>query len=115
MPIPPRLDRVLYDEVAEDLRMFYRTTGRRRLAEVEDRLAYLDKFFRGRRAGSIGSALVTEYVVHRQQHISRFARGPSNRTINIELSLLKRMLRLAYKNGKLLRVPPIDLLREAPA
>jgi hypothetical protein len=25
------------------------------------------------------------------------------------------MLRLAYKNGRLLRVPPIDLLREAPA
>lgn len=27
-PIPPRLDRVLYDELAGDLRTYYRTTGR---------------------------------------------------------------------------------------
>ena len=114
-PIPPRLDRISYDELAEDLRTFYRTTGRRRLAEVEDRLTYLDTFFRGRRAVSIGPALITEYVAHRQQDMTRFERPPSNRTINIELSLLKRMLRLASRNGKLLRVPPVDLLREAPA
>jgi integrase len=63
---------------------------------------------------SIGPALVTDYVACRQQDRTRFQRPPSNRTINIELALLKRMLRLAYKNGKLLRVPPIDLLRESP-
>ncbi len=114
-PIPPRLDRISYDELADDLRTFYRTIGRRRLSEVEDRLTYLDTFFRGRRAVSIGPALVTEYVDRRQQEMTRFERPPSNRTINIELSLLKRMLRLASRNVKLLRVPPIDLLREAPA
>src|SRR5215475_629396 len=38
-PIPPRVDRVLYDELAADLRTFYRTTGRwKNLADVEDRL-----------------------------------------------------------------------------
>jgi hypothetical protein len=36
-PIPPRLDRILFDELATDLRTFYQTTGRRRLDEVEDR------------------------------------------------------------------------------
>ena len=87
---------------------------RRRLAEVEGRLTYLDTFFRGRRAVSIGPALVTEYVAGRQQEMTRFERPPSNRTINIELSLLKRMLRFASRNAKLLRVPPTDLLREAP-
>lgn len=112
-PIAPRLDRIKYDELGEDLRNFYRTTGRRRLPEVEDRLTYLDKFFRGRRAVSLGASLVTEYVALRQRHRTRLGRPPSNRTINIELSLLKRMLRLAYKNEKLLRVPPVELLREA--
>jgi len=56
-----------------------------------------------------------EYVAARQAQSTRFGNPPSNRTINIELSLLKRMLRLAYRNGKLLRVPPIDMLVEAPA
>jgi hypothetical protein len=113
-PVPPRLDKILYDELAEDLRTFYQTTGKRRLAEVDDRLTYINKFFRGRRAASIGPALVTEYAARRQEDKTRFKTVPSNRTINIELSILKLMLRLAYKNGKLLRVPPIDLLREAP-
>lgn len=38
----------------------------------------------------------------------------SNRTINIELALLKRMFRLAYKHEKVIRVPPIEMLKEAP-
>ncbi|OGL18222.1 MAG: hypothetical protein A3K12_09480 [Candidatus Rokubacteria bacterium RIFCSPLOWO2_12_FULL_71_19] len=114
-PIPPRLDRIPDDELARDLRQFYGTTGRRRLAGVEDRLAYLDRFFRGRRAASIGPALITQYVAERQQQKTRFKAPPANRTINIELSLLKRMLRLAYKHGKLLRVPPFDMLKDAPA
>ena len=107
-PIAPRLDRILYDELAGDLRQDYRTTGRRHLDEVEQRLAHLDKFFRGRRAANIGPTFVTTYVAQRQE------RGVSNRTINIELSLLKRMLRLAHENGKLLRVPPVKMLKEAP-
>src|SRR5262245_21434973 len=42
-PIPPRLDRIRYDELAEDLRTFYKTTGRwKNLDDVEDRLAHLD-------------------------------------------------------------------------
>jgi hypothetical protein len=60
-PIPPCLDRIFYDELADDLVAFYRTTGRRRLEEVEDRLVYLNAFFRGRRAVSIGPALVTVF------------------------------------------------------
>ena len=114
-PIPPRLDRITYDEVSADLRTFYQTTGQGRLSEVEARLAYLDRFFRGRRAAAIGPALITEYVAARQGQRTRFATPPANRTINIELALLKRMLRLAARNGKLVRVPPIDMLKDAPA
>jgi integrase len=114
-PIAPRLDRIRYDELSEDLRQFYRTTGKRRLGEVEDRLVYLDRFFGGRRAASIGPAMITEYVAARQAQKTPAGTPPANRTINIELALLKRMLRLAYKQEKLLRVPPIEMLKDAPA
>ncbi len=107
-PFAPRLDRILYDELAKDLCLHYETTGRRHLDEVKHRLAHLDKFFRGGRATNVGPTQVTAYVAQRQ------GQGVSNRTVNIELALLKRMFRLAHENGKLLRVPPIRMLKEAP-
>jgi integrase len=113
-PIPPRMDRVLYEELAGDLREHYRTTGRRRLDEVEDRLTYLDRFFARHRAANIGPALITTYVAQRQAAQTQFHRPPSNRTINIELALLKRLFRLGVKQGKVARVPPIEMLKEAP-
>ena len=106
-PIPSRLDRILYDELAKDLCLHYETTGRRHLDEVKHRLAHLDKFFRGGRATDVGPTQVTTYVAQRQ------GQGVSNRTINIKLALLKRMFRLAHENGKLLRVPRIKMLKEA--
>ena len=38
----------------------------------------------------------------------------ANGTINRELTVLGRMLRLAYENGKLVRMPVIRKLSEAP-
>jgi integrase len=126
-PLPPRLDRIRYDELAQDLRRFYTTTGNRELGEAEDRLAHLDRFFSGRRAIAIGSSLIREYVEKRQGETTHLVaerredgtvvrRPTSNRTINLELALLKRMLRLAAhaEPPKLLRVPRIEMLKEAP-
>jgi hypothetical protein len=70
-------------------------------------LAHLDAFFAGRRVASIGGADVTAYVAARQ------AEGIANGTINRELAVLGRMLRLAYENAKLLRIPVIRKLKEA--
>jgi integrase len=86
-PVAPRLDRILYEEVAKDLREHYRTTGKRDLEEAGYRLAHL-------------------YVAQRQ------AEEAENGTINRELAVLNRMLRLAYENGKLLRMPIIRILKE---
>lgn len=57
---------------------------------------------------SIGPADATEYVLERQ------AEGVANGTINRELSMLGTMLRRAYRNNKLARLPVIDKLKEAP-
>jgi hypothetical protein len=58
-PILPRANRIRYDEVAEDLRRHYQTTGARDLDEADFRLTHLRAFFSGRRIAGIGPADVT--------------------------------------------------------
>jgi len=106
-PVIPRLNRIVYEEAAADLRTHYQTTGERDLKEAEGRLAHLDAFFRTKRIAAIGPADVTRYIAARQ------AEGASNGTINRDLAVLGRMLKLAYENGKLMRLPLIQKLKEA--
>ena len=105
-PILPRVDRVRYDEIAADLRRYYRTTGKRRIKEAETRLRHLDKFFAGYRVAAISPSAISSYVESRQK------KKAANATINRDLATLRRMLRLAYKHGKLLRLPVFEMLKE---
>lgn len=105
-PILPRVDRIRYDEIAADLRRYYRTTGRRRIKEAETRLRRLDKFFAGYRVAAIAPSTISAFVESRQKQKA------ANATINRELATLRRMLRLAYKEGKLLRLPVFEMLKE---
>jgi integrase len=107
-PIPPRTERIFYEEIAKDLRQHYTATGRRNVDEAGYRLKHLDPFFANTRASAITTSRITEYVVARQ------AEGAANGTINRELATLSRMLRLAYRNEKLQRLPVIERLDEAP-
>jgi integrase len=106
-PLLPRVDRIRYEEAAADLRQHYRVTGERNLEEAEYRLARLDAFFAHRRLASIGPADATAYAAQRQ------GEQVANGTINRELAVLSRMLRLAYDNNKLLRLPRLRHLEEA--
>jgi integrase len=106
-PVPPRVDKVTYDELAADLRRHYRTTGRRDLTEAEKRLRPLDAHFGGWLAAAITPAEITRYVEIRQA--VRLANG----TINRELSILGTLFRLGDEHEKVLRVPRIRLLKEA--
>jgi integrase len=106
-PIMPRLDRIPYAEVAQDLRQHYASSGDRDLDEAGWRLAHLDRFFQHTRVAAIGPADITRYTVERQKAEA------SNGTINRELAVLGRMLRLAYENGKLARLPLLRKLKEA--
>ncbi len=105
-PILPRTDRIQYREIANDLRQYYQTTGCRDLTEAEKRLKHL-AFFEGYRVSAIGPAETMQYIARRQEE------GAANGTINRELAMLGRMFRLAYENGKLLRLPVIRKLKEA--
>ncbi len=107
-PILPRADRIRYEEAAQDLRTHYQVTGTRNLEEAEARLTHLDVFFGPYRLARIGPADAMAYVEKRQKEAA------SNGTINRELAILGRMLRLAYENGKLLRLPVLRQLKENP-
>jgi integrase len=108
-PIPRRMDQILYDELAADLRLHYSTTGSRDLEEADGRFAHLQRFFAGRRAATIGQSAATAYAAHRQ------AQGAANGTINRELAILVRLLRLGYttKPQKVAQPPAISMLKEA--
>ena len=104
-PVLPRVDRIRYEELAADLRRYYQTTGKRRMKEAETRLRRLDKFFVGYRVAAISPSTISAFVESRQKE------NAANATINRELATLRRMLRLAYKGGKLLRLPVFEMLK----
>ncbi len=104
-----RVDKVRWEEAAADLRTFYETTGKRNLREYRYRVAHLTAFFTGRRIASIKPADVTKYIQSRQQE------GAANGTITRELGTLGKLLRLAYENDKLMRLPIIRKPEGAPA
>ena len=60
-------------------------------------------------AASIGPADSTAYTVARR------AQGASSSTIRKELALLGKLLRVAYANGKLTRLPVLEKPQEGPA
>jgi integrase len=104
--ILPRVDRIRYEEIAQNLRQHYAATGARDVEEAGARLKHLDLFFTQRRVAAINQAEATDYTLKRQ------GEGAANGTINRELAVLGRMLKLAYENGKLLRLPVIRKLKE---
>ncbi len=69
-------------------------------------MKHLDRFFAGRCIAGIGQPEVNRYVSARREE------GAVNSTIRRELSTLTRMLRIAYKNGKLLRLPLVEKPKE---
>jgi integrase len=122
----PRADRVTFGELAEDLIRDYETARRRTLKDALIRLKlHLAPFFHctvetpplpsrlkfvgGVRAAGIRNDDAQRYILLRR------TQGASDGTTIQELALLRRMLHLGVKNGKLYRAPSIELPKEPPA
>ena len=106
-PILPKVTRICVEELLDDLRADYRTTGRRTLREADTRLVPLKQFFTGYRASSVTGDVLTDYIQQRQEATV------ANGTINRELSMLGTAFRLGLEHGKVLRQPIVHLLKEA--
>jgi integrase len=103
----PNLARVTYDDAVKALKEHYTVTGARDLTEAGYRLAHLDRYFKDRRLASISTRDSKQYALHRQ------GQGASNGSINRELAVLGRMLRLAYEHNRLARMPILRTLEES--
>jgi integrase len=108
LPVLPRVDRVRFEELVEDLLNEYRNNHRKSLDDTERRFKlHLTPFFDGRRAAAITTSDVRKFIVSRQ------TAGASNGEINRELSGLKRAFNLAVQDRKLLTKPYIPMLKES--
>jgi integrase len=105
-PIAPRAEKILVDELLDDLLTEYKVNGRRSLRRVKISVAHLRGTFGGVRAQALDTAHVREYIAARQKVDAR------NATINRELAALKRAFTLGVEAGRILTRPHIPSLQE---
>ncbi|BCA56674.1 putative Phage integrase [Nitrospira sp. KM1] len=106
-PALPRNERILFREAADALTEHYQVTGSRQLKDAASKMKPVKAFFGQYRLQAVDQANITRYVHQRQTE------EVSNATINRELSVLGKALRLAHERGQLLRMPRIHLLQES--
>ena len=70
LPVNPKLNRIRFDEAAEDLKIEYAVNGRRSADELERRIRlHLVPCFGGRRLSSITTADVIAFILQRQKDV----------------------------------------------
>jgi len=120
LPVDPKLNRIRFEEAAEDLKTEYAVNGRRSADELERRIRlHLMPHFGGRRLASIATTDMNKFILTRQADVmvsgdedDRKERRFSNGEINRELTTLKRIFDLARQNGKLTHVQHIPMLKD---
>jgi integrase len=108
-----------YQEIRQSLLDEYRARGHGSFLTMPDGtetlpgLSYLDEFFAGRLVESITSDVLRAFIRKRKE------RGPNgypakNSTINRNLALLRHMMNLARREGRIQFIPRFPMLKENP-
>jgi site-specific recombinase XerD len=98
--IPPTADQVRFETLCALLRRDYRRKGNR--SRIEYKLAHLAEAFAGTPALKITTEAVETYAD------ARLAAGAARATVNRELAALRRMFRLAVRQGLVPTMPHIS-------
>jgi integrase len=106
--------RVKYEDICRALLADYEIQGHASLvtrkksgAKTVSGLLHLNQFFKGRTATYISTDSIRQFIKKRK------ADGAENSTINRNLALLRRMLVLAKREGKIAEVPHVPMLKES--
>ncbi len=107
VPVTPRIGRIKFDELAQDMVNDYKVNGKKTLKDLEMRLRrHLLPFFGHHRASNVTTSSVRRFVNLRQEQ------GATNVEINRELTALKRAFNLGIQAGKLMTKPYVPMLKE---
>lgn len=102
----PRVERLRFEELAEDFLNDYQVNERRSLDKAHRSVRHLAKFFGGWRAANVTTADIRAYITRRQEEEA------ANATINRELRALSHMFTLGMQAEKLRHKPHIPHLEE---
>jgi integrase len=112
-------EKIKYDEIRQSLLDDYRISGHRSLITLADGtetvsgLNHLDDFFRGRLVTKITTDVLRAFIRSRKQPY-RYSYPVRNSTINRNLALLRHMMNLARRDGKIQFIPHFPMLAEKP-
>ena len=110
--------KVTWDGLRDALLDHYKSTGERNVDEAMCRIKHLDRHFAGVKADQIDGPAISRYIVARlgEERVSTvpgLRKKPQVSTVNREVALLMRALRLGAEHGKLGRVPVVHLADES--
>jgi integrase len=98
------------DALIQDVLADYRKDNRKSTDQVEARWRnHLSEFFSRMKASDVKTDRIERYIKH------RLDQGTERATLNRELAVLKRALRLAFRSGKLKALPYVPMLKESNA